>query len=327
MKISFIEPHLNLFGGIRRVLEFANRLSERGHDVAVFHSDGSQCSWMECKCRVAPAGDVLNEEHDVIIYNDPNPLDHSLACRVKSKIKVFYVLALYERGLLKGFDPRIMFPRNRRMRVIKKILRSDDIKLVNSTWLRDWLKADMGVDARVLFGGINRDIFHPVDIPRESGKIKILCSGDPRERKGTKTVLEAFEKVKKERPRAELETYHGKNLPQKEMARVYSAADIFADAQWYAGWNNPVAEAMACKVPAVCTAIGGVKDFAVDGQTALLVPVKDPGVMANAIIRLIDDEALRNKLRENAYSRILEFDWERSVNRLEELLEEYLKKA
>jgi len=77
---------------------------------------------------------------------------------------------------------------------------------------------------------------------------------------------------------------------------------------------------MACAVPVVCTDIGGVKDFAFHEKTALLVPPKNPEAMASAILRLIRDEKLREKLRENAYQYIRQFDWNKSVERLEEIL-------
>jgi hypothetical protein len=52
MKISFIEPHLKVYGGIRRIIELANRLTKRGHDVTIFHSDGSPCGWIKCVAKV-----------------------------------------------------------------------------------------------------------------------------------------------------------------------------------------------------------------------------------------------------------------------------------
>ena len=75
MKISFVEPHLNIYGGIRRILEFANRLAARGHDVTIFHPDGSPCDWMACNAKVKRSADAVNEAHDVIVYNDPDPFD------------------------------------------------------------------------------------------------------------------------------------------------------------------------------------------------------------------------------------------------------------
>lgn len=147
-----------------------------------------------------------------------------------------------------------------------------------------------------------------------------MCSGDPRPRKGTKTIEEAFKLAKKDNPSISLHTYYGKNISQSDMAKVYSSADIFIEASWQAGWNNPAAEAMACKAPLICTDIGGVKDFALHEETALIVPSKNPQKMAEAINRLINNHSLRNKLKENAYKRIQNFSWDSTVNRLENII-------
>ncbi len=320
MKISFVEPHLKIYGGIRRIIEFANRLTERGHDVTIFHSDGSLCEWMKCVAKIKSYDEVLKEEHDVIIYNDPNPIDYKLVKRAKAKLKVFYVLELYDKQLLKGLNLRIYLPWNRRMLMLRKSLYSPYLKLSNATWEKEWLKENINIDSKLLIGGVNTKMFYSVEVEKDPKEIRILCSGDSRERKGTETILEAIKIAKKEEPRIVLNTYYGKGIPQEKMAEKYSSTDIFVDAQWYAGWNNPVAEAMACKVPVVCTDIGGVKDFAFHEKTALLVPPKNPEAMASTIIRLIRDEKLREKLRENAYQHIRQFDWNKSVKRLEEIL-------
>ena len=52
-----------------------------------------------------------------------------------------------------------------------------------------------------------------------------------------------------------------------------------------AGWSNPTAEAMACGVPVACTE-AGTTDFAIDGETALVVGVGDHIALANAAERL-----------------------------------------
>ena len=320
MKISFIEPHLKIYGGIRRIIELANRLTERGHNVTIFHSDGSPCQWMKCIAKIKGYDEVLKEEHDVIIYNDPNPIDYKLAKRAKAKLKVFYVLELYDKQLLKGINLRIYLPWHKRMLILKRSLCSPYLKLSNATWEKKWLKENMSIDSMLLLGGVNAKMFCPVEVKKNPNEIRVLCSGDPRERKGTKTILEAVEIAKKKEPRIVLDTYHGKGIPQEKMAEKYCSADIFVEGSWHAGWNNPVAEAMACKVPVVCTDIGGVKDFAFHEKTALLVPPKNPEVMGSAILRLIRDEKLRETLRENAYQHIRQFDWDKSAKRLEEIL-------
>ena len=322
MKISFIEPHLKIYGGIRRIIEFANRLTERGHDVTIFHSDGRPCNWMKCMAKVKPYDEVLEENHDVLIYNDPNSIDYYLVKKAKAKLKIFYVLALYERDLLKGVNLKIYLPLpwNKRMLLLKKSLKSSYLKLSNSTWIYNWLKENMSISSELLIGGVNTDVFRPVEVEKNHNEIRILCSGDPRKRKGTSAILEAIKIVKSVEPRVVLDTYHDKGIPQEKMAEKYSSADIFVDGQWCAGWNNPVAEAMACKVPVVCTDIGGVQDFAFHEKTALLVTPKDPKAMASAIVGLIRDKELRESLRENAYQLIKKFDWDKSVDRLEEIL-------
>jgi len=377
MKISFLLPHLQLYGGIRRIIELSNRLVERGHEVTIFHSDGTPCSWMECKAEIKNQGQVLNEEHDVLMTVwAPFCL---LLKKAKARLRVFYVLGLYEKWLLKRgirnqlvlslsdiyfratgkiskipllrsiynhlktilargkvsytlnegkrgeVSSKILAPRASYLRALKKCLHYNWLKLSNSTWMYHWLKDELKIDSQLLIGGINKEIFHPTDITRNSDEIRILYSGDPREGKGSDTILKAIEIVKKQEPRIVLDSYYGKHIPQEEMAYKYSSADIFVDAQWYAGWNNPVAEAMACKVPVVCTDIGGVEDFAFHERTALLVPPKAPQSMASAILRLIRDERLREILRENAYQHIRQFDWDESAKRLEEILSTELK--
>lgn len=320
MKISFIEPHLKIYGGIRRIIELSNRLTERGHNVTIFHSDGSPCEWMKCIAKTKSYNEVLKEEHDVIIYNDPNPIDYNLARKAKAKLRVFYVLELYDKELLKGINLKIFLPRNRRMLILKKCLRSSYLKLSNATWEKEWLKKNMNIDSTLLFGGVNTKMFHHVNVKKNLDEVRILCSGDPRERKETKTILEAVEIAKKEEPRIVLDTYHGKGIPQEKMAEKYCSADLFIEGSWQAGWNNPVAEAMACKVPVVCTDIGGVKDFAFHEKTALLVPPEKHEKMAAAILRLIRDPQLRDTLQDNAYNHISKYDWDISTARLEEIL-------
>jgi len=326
MRISFVEPHLKIFGGIRRVVELANRLSLRGHVVTIFHSNGSPCEWMKCIAEIKSYDEVLKHDHDVIIYNDPNPIDYKLVKKANAKLKVFYILELYDKQLLKGINFRLFSPKNSRMLFLKKSLLFPYLRLSNATWEKKWLKRNMNLDSKLLLGGINTKIFYPVDIVKDASELKILCSGDPRERKGTETILEAIEIVKKDDPRVTIDTYYGKGLPQEKMAEKYSSADIFIEASWSAGWNNPVAEAMACKVPVICSDIGGVRDFAFHEKTALLVPPKDPNAIASAVLRLIYDEKLKNVLRNNAYNHILKFDWDDSARRLEEILLNELKK-
>jgi glycosyltransferase involved in cell wall biosynthesis len=70
------------------------------------------------------------------------------------------------------------------------------------------------------------------------------------------------------------------------------------------GLSNTVLESMAAGVPVVTTRVGGTPEAVTDGETGLLVVPKDPGALARAIGRVLDDPALARSLGENARRRI-----------------------
>lgn len=325
MRIGFVEPHLGIYGGIRRILEFSNRFVARGHIVTIYHPTGEKCAWMKNAAATATLQDFARADHDVVIFN--NPPDYKRVEKCRARLKVFYVLALYDREKLKKFSLKILWPRKGRMMSLKRALELPFVKVANATWIQRWLRENLGLESFLQFGGIDRELFRPVQTERDEGVFAILCSGDPRTHKGTSTVVEAVELVKKKHPNVILDSYHGRGIPQEQMAACYSSADLFVDAQWYAGWNNPVAEAMACGTPIVCTDIGGVEDFARHEETALLVPARDPGRLAEAINRMIDLPELRTTLARNALTRIARFDWETAADSFLDLLGRELAKS
>jgi glycosyltransferase involved in cell wall biosynthesis len=273
---------------------------------------------MECRAEIRPLAELGRHAHDVVIFN--NPPDYVWARRSRATLKVFYILELYDRDRLLRFDPKIFWPRKGRMLALKRSLQMPFLMVANASWIQEWLRDQMGLDVELQFGGVNRDLFHPgARTSNASGGFKILCSGDPREHKGTATVMEAIEIVRRNHA-VELSTYHGRGIAQTQMAAVYGAADLFVDAQWHAGWNNPVIEAMACGTPVVCTDIGGVHDFAFHEKTALLVPPRDAHALAAAISRMIDEPALRARLAAAALAGLDRFDWDRAAEGFLDLL-------
>jgi glycosyltransferase involved in cell wall biosynthesis len=59
---------------------------------------------------------------------------------------------------------------------------------------------------------------------------------------------------------------------------------------------------MATGVPVVATDVGGVRDIVRDGDTGLLVPPEDPGALAEALVRILHDDELADRLRANAFA-------------------------
>jgi glycosyltransferase involved in cell wall biosynthesis len=74
-----------------------------------------------------------------------------------------------------------------------------------------------------------------------------------------------------------------------------------------------ILEAMAAGLPVVASAVGGIPEIVVDGETGLIVPPRDPDALAAALRRLLDDPELRRRMGDAGRARAEEhFDVERS---------------
>ncbi len=88
-------------------------------------------------------------------------------------------------------------------------------------------------------------------------------------------------------------------LDMKDKAREGNAADIFINTNNVDNMPVAVVEACAMGLPVVSTAVGGIPDLLVDGETGLLVPVNDEARMAEAVERLMREPALAARLSAN----------------------------
>ncbi|MCP5152369.1 MAG: TIGR03088 family PEP-CTERM/XrtA system glycosyltransferase [Ectothiorhodospiraceae bacterium] len=78
-----------------------------------------------------------------------------------------------------------------------------------------------------------------------------------------------------------------------DVPALLRAFDVFALPSQAEGISNTVLEAMASGVPVVATDVGGNAELLVDGETGVLVPSRDAGALAEALLTYVDDAALR----------------------------------
>jgi glycosyltransferase involved in cell wall biosynthesis len=111
--------------------------------------------------------------------------------------------------------------------------------------------------------------------------------------------------------------------PHAEVLAAYRAADLFAlpcrisDDGDRDGLPNVLLEAQSQKLACVSTPVSGVPELVDDGVTGVLVPPRDPAALAAALSRLIADPALRARLGEAGYDRVIaEFSSEAGADRL-----------
>jgi glycosyltransferase involved in cell wall biosynthesis len=90
---------------------------------------------------------------------------------------------------------------------------------------------------------------------------------------------------------------------RRDVADLLAAADIFVLSSVHEGQPLSIVEAMAAGLPVVATAVGGVPELVVNGETGLLVPKRKADELAAALARLVHDPALRRRLGEAGRAR------------------------
>ena len=326
MKIAALLPHVEVFGGVRRYLEMGNEFSRRGHQYVLFHPEGNTPDWLEFKGAAVPFSSLGEESFDVGLCSEYSILPYFE--KLKARVKFFYFV-------LEGHKQE------------KEVVKRDYLFLGNSEGICRRIEKKYGVSCFRAPGGVNTGIFRPVQREAGTDEFRILCYGRIyKKRKGVQRVIRAVKGLRKKYPRIKLVLFDSLvgrdqrdprpmiktrvphefhlDIPQDRMAWLYSQADIFVSGERRAGWSNTAAEAMACRVPVVCTR-SGTRDFAVNNKTALVVPFSHPSLLRRQIIRLIENEGFRIRLAKAGYEKIREFSWSTLVDRLEDLFREKAK--
>jgi MMP alpha-(1->4)-mannosyltransferase len=237
------------------------------------------------------------------------------------------------------------------LRMQVRVARQLPAILTVSASSRTDIAAQMGVAPdrmTVVPVGVDHTVFRPIDgVHPVPGRLMVTSSSDV-PMKGLVPLLEAVAKLRTERhvelvvigrprPGGRVDQAIERlglrdtvrcvsGISDDELARNYGEAEVAVVPSLYEGFSLPAVEAMACGVPLVATTGGALPEVAGnDGETALLVPPNDPGALAAAIGRLLDDAALRQRLGQAGRERVLHrFTWQVTANGTAECYEALL---
>jgi glycosyltransferase involved in cell wall biosynthesis len=107
-------------------------------------------------------------------------------------------------------------------------------------------------------------------------------------------------------------------IPHAETQRYYDEADVFVFPSIFEAFPIPPIEAMAAGLPVIASTAGGVVESVVHERTGLLIERDDPAALADAILRLAQDGALRRSFGEAGRRRVEElYAWPRIVDAVE----------
>lgn len=116
------------------------------------------------------------------------------------------------------------------------------------------------------------------------------------------------------------------NPSQRELVEdIYNRSRVFLCTSVVEGFGLMCIEAMACGAALVTTDNGGSRDYSIHGRTALVADVNDTAALAEHVVRLLRDDEERVRLAVAGEQYVRRYDWERSADSLEDLLERYVE--
>jgi phosphatidylinositol alpha-mannosyltransferase len=217
----------------------------------------------------------------------------------------------------------------------------------------DYVNAFFPSDYTIIPNGIDTHHFNNGVAPIEQfndGKTNILFVGRLEKRKGFEYLLEAYRLIKPEVPDCRLiQVGPGVRLRRKyerrikrhkipdvfftgyatysDLPRYYKTADIVCfPATGRESFGIVLLEAMAVGKPIIASAIDGYSRVLSDGVEGIMVPPKNAGKLAEAILKLSKDEKLRQQMAARGKPKAMKYDWSLLATRLLDFYTETLER-
>jgi alpha-maltose-1-phosphate synthase len=173
----------------------------------------------------------------------------------------------------------------------------------------------------VLFVGRITDqkgIFHLLDAAKRlpTGVQVVLCASAP----DTPEIEERLRRAVAEQSNV---LWINEMVKLDVVTQLYSHAAVFCCPSVYEPFGLINLEAMACETAVVASAVGGILEVVVDGETGLLVPPAKPEALADALRRVLDDPALARRMGAAGRRRVeAQFSWASVAERTEKVYAE-----
>ena len=312
LRVTYVLDRLVVAGGVLSVLQVVNELIRLGVEarIVALYEDPLIYDW--CRLYTQPliyrsVKELLAEcpDSEVIIATHWNTAEwvHRLWQDGRTRVAAY---------LIQDYEP-LFFPESsasQRDRV-KATYRLLPHRVVMSDWLQEQLAGD-GYTSDKIPLGMDLGQFYPRSIQRGLRPVVLAMARPGTPRRGFPTTIAALAQIKQARPETEIVLFgdrfldrqaipfpfrnEGLVIRQERLAELYSEADLFLDGSEFQGFGRCALEAMACGAACVLTDVGGVLEYARHEDNALLVPPGQPELMSVALLRLLDDAALRRRL-------------------------------
>lgn len=351
MTIQFILPMAGIAGGVKVVYEYANRLHANGHTVRLLYPrkmfpNITSPAWrVEALVRQAKYRlDAMQGKSEADWFPLQVPLlripslEERYIPDADITIATYFETAEWVAKLPERCGDKFYFIQGYE-------IWGGDVDRVHATWklpLKKFVVApyleEIGKNLgekvyAVIPNGVDPKVFYNDNKVYHQPRNLLMMSHD-QEIKGIPDGFEAVRIVRESFPDVTLSMFGvqppRQDMPKgttyiqspspKQLRQLYCDADIFLSPSWTEGWQLPPMEAMACKTAVVATNVGGIPVYAQAGKTAIVVEPKQPQKFAEAILTLLKDEKLLKSVSEAGYDYIQNFTWDKSAQKLEDLL-------
>lgn len=326
MKIAFILPSLKPAGGVRVVYEFANRLQRRGQDVRIACTDDKETdqNWFPLNVPIISRASLIKQASQIDLAIATGWQTAPLCLSLPAKARVYFVQmfeTLFYRGRRQQFDAYATYQW------------PFDGFITVSKWLQQMLHDEFQQESVIAHNVVNKEMFYPdPHFPKTDERVRVLIEGPHAFYKGVNDAYGAVAGLPVEVWSLSQEApLHPVNrafmLPSQETIRhIYSSCDILIKTSWYEGRPLPHIEAMACGCALISSNMYATDDL-IDGYNALIVPPRNVAATRAALIRLIEDEALRKRLVQGGLETVQRQDWDHSTCQMEQALTNILEKT
>lgn len=353
MKITFVLPTVDLSGGIKSVVVYAQGLQQCGHEVLLVslpcrqptlreqvrsvlrgrgwlptikknpsHLDGADVQHRVIE-RCRPIVDADVPDADVVIATWWETAEW-VAKLSESKGAKVYFMQHYE-----VFD---YLPKERVEATYSLPLH----KIAVAQWLVDIARnryGDCNVSL-VAYGVDTKQFYAPSRGKQSVPTVGMMYSQTPW--KGCDISLKAFSLAREKVPNLRLVAFGASNPlpelplppgteytsspPQSTIKDFYSKCDAWLFGSRSEGFGMPIMEAMACRTPVIGTPTGAAPEFLSDGA-GILVNQEDPEDMARAIERICHmSDAQWRAMSDAAYTKIVAYTWDKATEHFEAAL-------
>jgi glycosyltransferase involved in cell wall biosynthesis len=346
-KINFILPFYpsKPGGGTKIMYEYANRLAANGYGVSVIHAikrpfkKSKTPVWFRyliLKLRGRPTWFKFHPTINWLLVTEVNNQSVPDAdATVSTWWQMAYSIHLLQAS--KGKKINLIQDYETWSGNVEKVHESYTLPIhhvVIAKYLFEKVVSISGIAPTHIPNAIDTNIFNiqtPIDA-RNPHSVVMLYSEEPR--KGSNYGIRALTELKKEFPLLEVSlfsvykrTVHIPNWMNyhyrpDDLVAIYNRHAIFLSPSLGEGWALPPAEAMACGCAVTCTNIGGHRDYAIHGETALLVSPENVEEITAALKALLVNQTYRVKMASQGHLAInSHFSWEMSVKKFETVLQ------